>query len=346
MFLPLDAGPPPLRPAASAIAQQDWEVLARFWYPVATRAEIGAAPFAATLLDVDLVLYASGDGITAAVDLCPHRWVRLSSGTVTAGAITCPFHGLTFNGTGQCVRVPALGRDARLPASYRVRTFRTECRHGMLWVCLDDASTETLPEFPTLHGRDDSALAFGIWTWPMSAARQIENFIDLAHLPFVHASTLGGDQEAKVAPARIEERATSIFLSATFVETVPFETPTRCDLTYEVFLPFAIDFSSTPDGATGFRSVNIASPVTAHRCRVFQIIVRGAPGEIFDDAGPIALPDGGPGVINQQDIDILSTLRIPDLPLTEKAEIHLPVDNVSAAYRRRLRQIGLGRATA
>jgi vanillate O-demethylase monooxygenase subunit len=346
MFLPVDTAAPSLRPADSGISKNDWQVLASFWYPVALVKEVEDAPFSARLLDVDLVLYRSGGGITAAVDMCPHRWVRLSAGTVEGGEITCPFHGLTFDGAGQCTRVPALGRAAKLPASYRVRTFRTQQRYGMIWVCLDDESREDLPTYPALDGYDESAMMFAaVWQWPMSAARQIENFVDLAHLPFIHATTLGGDQNARIAPAKVEQRPKSVMLNASFVETVPFDEPTECLLSYEIFLPFGINFTSTPVGGTGFSSVNIASPTTAHSTRVFQVMARGEPGQVFEeDKWSLPSNEGGPGVINQQDIDILEHLAIHDMPLTEKLEIHLPVDNVSTAYRQRLRELGLGRS--
>ncbi|EJL30779.1 Rieske (2Fe-2S) domain-containing protein [Caulobacter sp. AP07] len=345
MFLPIDAAPPTVRPTSSEIRPGDWAVLARFWHPVAKAEDLAEAPLAVKLLDVDLVLYRAQDGVTAALDMCPHRWIRLSAGTVTDGNIVCPFHGLAFDGTGQCVHVPALGRTAKLPASYRVATFRTAIKYGMIWVCLDDDSQEPLPTFEALEGYDISALGFGnVCLWPMSAARQIENFFDLAHLPLIHATTLGGDPNGKIKPARIEERDQSLLFTASFVETVPFEKPTECFLSYELLLPFGINFQSRPDGGQGFASVNIASPTTAHTCRVFQVIPVGKPGDIFDAPPVFGSPSDGPGVINQQDIDILSHLRIQDLPISEKLEIHLPVDNVSSAYRRRLRQLGLGRA--
>lgn len=344
MFLALETPPLTLRPDDSKISANDWDVLSKRWFPVSTIKEVGMEPFAARLLDVDLVLYRSEEGITAALDMCPHRWVKLSAGKTENGQIICPFHGLSFDGTGKCVRVPALGREARLPASYKVQTFRVKPRYGLVWVLLDESSTETLPVFDAFEGYDDSALMFAaVCLWPMSAARQIENFFDLAHLPLVHATTLGGDPDARIAPAKIEYRDKSLLFTASFVETVPFEVPTECALSYEVFLPFAIQFSTTPVGGKGFTSLNIASPTSAHETRVFQIMARGEPGEIFEEDEWSYAAGDGPGEINQQDIDVLNTLQIKDMPLNEKLEIHLPVDNVSGAYRKRLREMGLGR---
>jgi phenylpropionate dioxygenase-like ring-hydroxylating dioxygenase large terminal subunit len=349
MFLPIDAAAPSIRAAGSQFTPSDWEVLSRFWYPVATTQEITDKPFKARLLDVELVLYRSGGKVTAARDMCPHRWVRLSAGKVSDGNITCAFHGLTFDGSGQCVAIPALGRSAKLPPGYRLHTFRTGIRYGMVWVCLDEASTSEIPTFPSLEGYHDSALYFAaVWQWPMSAARQIENFFDLAHLPFIHATTLGGDPAARLAPPRIEELDDSLIFRAKYTETVGFPKPTEFDLTYHVYLPFAIEFQTQAEGGLGFRSMNIASPSSARDCRVFQLMAQGKPGEPPAEAAVEAFPiprEDGPGVINQQDIDIMKELAVQDLPLNEKLEIHLPVDNVSGAYRKRLRALGLGRAS-
>ncbi|HUI61332.1 MAG TPA: Rieske 2Fe-2S domain-containing protein [Steroidobacteraceae bacterium] len=344
MFLPVDAPAPSIRNAGSQIADSDWKVLSRYWYPVALSGEIGERPCKARLLDVDLALFRSGDQLVAVLDRCPHRWVRLSAGKVCNGNLVCAFHGLAFDRSGQCVDVPALGRAARLPAHYRVRTFRTGVRYGMVWVCLDETSSEVLPTYGALEGYHDSALGFApVCQWPMSAARQIENFVDIAHLPFVHATTLGGDPLARQLPPRIEQEPDAVVFRTKYVETVGFPAPTEFEFTYRVHLPFSIDFRTQAEGGLGFRSMNIASPTSAHTCRVFQLMIRGAPGEVFEAAGELPMGGGdGPGVINQQDIDMLKELTIPDLPLNEKLEIHLPVDNVSMAYRKRLREMGLG----
>jgi phenylpropionate dioxygenase-like ring-hydroxylating dioxygenase large terminal subunit len=347
MFLPVSTEKLPDRPANSQISNSDWDALARFWHPVAALPEIAEnTPFKVTLLDTDLVLYRSGGKITVALDRCPHRWVRLSAGKVSEGNLICAFHGLTFDGSGQCVRVPALGdRPAKIPTSYRLRTFRCEVRYGMVWVCLDDRSTESLPHFDCFVGYDESAIFFlQVREWPMSAARQIENFIDLGHLPWVHATTLGGDPFGRMRPAAIKHDDKSVTMSAQFVETVPFDRPTECELIYRVTLPFAIDFSTTPEGGKGFRSLNIASPTSWNRCRVFQAGTRGAPGETFRDGPKImeSISDVAQ-LLTKQDIDMLEQLVIQEMPLTEKLEIHLPVDNVSIAYRERLRALGLGR---
>jgi phenylpropionate dioxygenase-like ring-hydroxylating dioxygenase large terminal subunit len=341
MFLPVDAATPPLRPSSSAIGPHDWDVLARFWYPVALANEVVDVPFKAQLLDVGLVLFRAGGQVTAAVDMCPHRWVRLSAGKLRDGEIVCAFHGLSFNGSGQCTGIPSLGRSAKLPSHYRLRTFRTALRYGMVWVCLSDTSEESIPCYPSVAGAEDSSISFGaVCHWPMSAARQIENFFDLAHLPFIHATTLGGDPFARLEPPSIEQQQDAVIFRAKYVETVPVPKPTEFEFTYRVYLPFAIDFRTEAEGTTRLKSVNIASPTSAYTCRVFQFHVARAQAQTSTTAQNLH-STSGLGVIQQQDIDMLRELVIADLPLNPKLEIHLPVDNVSGAYRKRLQGLGL-----
>ena len=99
-----------LYPAKTAFPPKDWEILAQQWHPVALVEEVTEEkPFGAILLDVPIVLYRIGGLLSAAHDLCPHRGTKLSLGYVRDGKLTCPYHGLEFDGAGQCVGVPAQG---------------------------------------------------------------------------------------------------------------------------------------------------------------------------------------------------------------------------------------------
>lgn len=341
MFIPLQQAPSAsLRPADSAITKGDWAVLADRWYPVAVAADVKSdRPLAARLLDVDLVLFRDTQGAAAALlDLCPHRHVRLSIGTVKDGQISCAFHGMRFEGSGQCSFVPALGERGRLPRSYSAHPIPVREHLGLVWACLGHADRHPVPRFPQLEALPVAEVEIlPVLEWPVSAARQIENFFDLAHLPFVHAATLGGDPVARIAPGRVEQVEDGVILHACYRETAHGEHD--CDYTYRVLLPFAIEFDvryrPSPDRV--LVSADIASPVSAHRCRVFQLLhVAGGPEAR-------AAMAAGLGVVNNEDIAVLATLQRPDLPLDQRHELHLPVDNISHAYRTRLRDLGLGR---
>jgi phenylpropionate dioxygenase-like ring-hydroxylating dioxygenase large terminal subunit len=346
IFIPLTDRPSVrLRPPTSAISESDWDVLADFWYPVAVASDLTDKPLAAKLLDVDLVLFRGTDGaVGVAVDVCPHRHIRLSTGTVIDGQVVCPFHGMRFDVTGRCRLIPALGAVAKLPASYQVRAFPGRERYGLIWTCLGDAAKQDIPHFPALDGVPTTELDFiGPQSWPVSAGRQIENFFDLAHLPLVHATTIGGDAASPIGPGRVETKSDGIWLRAHYVETSATAPPRPCDFIYRIVPPFAIDFEIEDETDNSMHAINIPSPTSAHACRVFQIF-RATDGA----AGPNqTLQLGFKGAftaVNQQDIDVLSGLALQDMPLDQHHEVHLPVDNICNAYRAKLRELGLGRS--
>ena len=71
----------------------DWDVLSRSWFPVARADEVKDRPAKARLLDVDLVVYRSGQVARVARNLCFHRGTALSLGWIEGDVIVCPYHG-------------------------------------------------------------------------------------------------------------------------------------------------------------------------------------------------------------------------------------------------------------
>ena len=90
----------------------------------------GDAPVACTLLDVELVLFRTSRGVSAALDLCPHRGTPdLSAGRIEDDVLVCPMHGFRFRHDGACVAIPSSGNpDARIPPRLRLGTVLTEER--------------------------------------------------------------------------------------------------------------------------------------------------------------------------------------------------------------------------
>jgi len=346
MFIPVSQKPSDsLRPANSGISANDWSVLADFWYPVAIARDVTDKPAKARLLDVDLVLFRGPEGtVGATIDECPHRQIRLSSGQVIDGQVVCPFHGLRFDTGGRCRLVPTVGAGKKLPAGYRVRAFPTRERYGLIWTCLGDPAKHDVPDFPDLAGVPDAQIGIGPpLVWPVSAPRQIENFFDLAHLPLVHRRTLGGDPDGFVKPGHVEQRPDAVLLTTDYIETPEGGTPRPCKFIYRIVLPFAIDFTVHGEGEHVMHAFNIPCPISAHESRVFQLIKIAAAesleASLEIQRNMVSFFD----VINQEDLDVLKELVLPDLPLDQHHEIHLPVDNICGAYRMRLRELGLGR---
>ena len=80
------------------------------WYVVAKSAQVKRdKPHAVKALGRNLVLWRdTGGRLHCLEDYCPHRGARLSRGEVNQDNISCRYHGVTLDGTGTIVRVPAM----------------------------------------------------------------------------------------------------------------------------------------------------------------------------------------------------------------------------------------------
>jgi phenylpropionate dioxygenase-like ring-hydroxylating dioxygenase large terminal subunit len=161
------------------------------WYVVAERDDLGTAPLAVTLLGLDYVVWRTTDGsVAAAPDRCPHREAPLSLGRVDGGCLECPYHGWTFGDGGRCVAVPSAPAGVPVPPTAHLPVIAATERYGLVWVC---PGTPSRP-IPTIAHEEDPAyrrINSGVERWATSATRMTDNFLDIAHFPYVHTGTIG-----------------------------------------------------------------------------------------------------------------------------------------------------------
>ena len=181
--------------------------LRNHWYVAATDKEIGAKPFGRILLGEPVVMYRAEDGtIIALEDRCPHRRLPLSMGKLIGGdVLQCHYHGLRFDRTGACVRVP--GQDA-IPANARVKTYPVVERYHWVWIWMGDvekADPNLIVDYPPLADPKWRGLP-GYMHYKANWLLIVDNLSDFVHLAFVHTKTLGGTEEYafKTRPVAIE----------------------------------------------------------------------------------------------------------------------------------------------
>src|SRR6478736_137057 len=93
------------------------------WYPLTWSRNVGRELSAHRVVERDVVLFRSQDGkVVAMEDACPHRLLPLSMGRLKGDAIECGYHGVVFDCTGKCMRVPG---QEMIPANAVVKTFPT-----------------------------------------------------------------------------------------------------------------------------------------------------------------------------------------------------------------------------
>jgi phenylpropionate dioxygenase-like ring-hydroxylating dioxygenase large terminal subunit len=305
---------------------------------VALASEVADKPVATTLLDQPLVLFRTAEGVSACRDLCIHRGTPLSLGWVEDGCLVCAYHGWRYAADGRCVRIPSLEASRPIPAKARVPAYRAEERYGLIWVCLDEPRAP-IPHFPEYDDPAYERHFAGAYVWEASAARMIENYMDLAHLPWVHPEVLGDTSDMSVPPHRVE----------TLEDGLSFEYPIQApsgggtyqgvgEMTFgqRLYLPYTIHQTRL---ANNRRLANFftCQPISANRTRRYMWLVRT--GE-FDS--PIEAVQPIMDLIRQQDHAIVEGQRPEELPVDLSAELHLQGSDAAAvAYRRHLARLAI-----
>src|SRR3984957_14469623 len=102
------------------------------WYGATFSAEITDKPLGRRLLGDPVVMFRMTDGRVAALeDRCCHRGLPLSMGELVGDDLRCNYHGLVFDCSGQCVRIP--GQTA-IPPSARVSSYPLLEKGGTIWI--------------------------------------------------------------------------------------------------------------------------------------------------------------------------------------------------------------------
>jgi vanillate O-demethylase monooxygenase subunit len=155
--------------------------------------ELAQQPLARRLFDRPIVLFRGTGGKAQAIaDRCPHRFTPLSRGTLVGDHLTCSYHGLTFDGTGRCVRNPF---SDQIPHHAQVDAWTVVERYGALWLwggARDTADTTRIPDFSMVTEHDGASIVRGYTLLEAPYEFGIDNLMDLSHIEFVHKGTFAG----------------------------------------------------------------------------------------------------------------------------------------------------------
>jgi phenylpropionate dioxygenase-like ring-hydroxylating dioxygenase large terminal subunit len=311
-----------------------------FWHPVALSVDLQDKPVAARLLDVDIVLWRSRGTVVAFKDVCIHRGTPLSLGWITDDQLVCPYHGWCYAATGAVTHIPALpGR--RISEKARAEQYHCAERYGLVFVCLGEPR-QPLYEIPEFDSPDFKTHIVGPIRWRTFAARSNENFMDDAHLPWVHDGSLGNRENVPTIPRRkVIEEANGFFFE-THSEVASRLEPGKIKMAthtigYRIVLPFTIDCRATAPNGDIVIDLFFSSPVSERQCVRYMVVGRNfALDESSDNFVEFTLN------VWEQDRVIIEKLRPEAIPAGLKGEIHMrDADAPSVAYRRMLHRIGI-----
>lgn len=171
--------------------------LLNYWYPLMQSQDLGTdKPMGLERLGEDLVLWRGQGGKPVLfVDRCSHRGALLSEGWIeTEGRLSCRYHGLQFDDTGQCRRIPAERKeDGPQTRHFCAMSYPCEERHGFIWGYIGDV--EKFPPPPLeleseVEGDEYHVRPFELdYVWEAPWPLVMDNNIDLAHGPFLHWDT-------------------------------------------------------------------------------------------------------------------------------------------------------------
>jgi phenylpropionate dioxygenase-like ring-hydroxylating dioxygenase large terminal subunit len=127
-------------------------------------------------------------------DQCPHRGAQLSAGKIVDGHIQCPFHGLEFDPSGECVYVPSIGKAAGPQEKFNAKQYPVREINDFIfiyWGTVEDGVQ--LPDVGWVDELEHEDFVYTTVTdnWNVDYSRVIENQLDVAHLWLVHHNTIG-----------------------------------------------------------------------------------------------------------------------------------------------------------
>lgn len=168
------------------------------WYAAAWSHEVGKrGPLARTVCNQKMALWRKADNSIAALeDACWHRLLPLSLGSLEGDDLVCRYHGLAFDGKGQCTRMPS--QDKLNPAA-RVRSFPVAEKYRYVWVWPGDPALADPALVPDMHWNDDPEWAGDGKTLLAKCDYRlfVDNLMDLTHESFVHATSIGNKHVAE-----------------------------------------------------------------------------------------------------------------------------------------------------
>ena len=130
------------------------KLMRRFWAPTLLSSELpkpDCPPVRVSLMGEKLVAFRDTDGRLGLIDeFCAHRGVSLWFGRNEGCGIRCPYHGWTYDVTGQCVDLPSEEGNTGTRGRIKLKSYPCIEKAGVIWAYL--GPSDQRPSEPALEG--------------------------------------------------------------------------------------------------------------------------------------------------------------------------------------------------
>jgi phenylpropionate dioxygenase-like ring-hydroxylating dioxygenase large terminal subunit len=215
-------------------------------------------------------------------------------------------------------------------------------RYGLVFTTLG-APKRDLVRIEEAEESDRRVVPCGWFTLRASGLRMVENFLDMAHFPYVHAGILGEEPHTEVVAyeSRIDREADEVWAKGCRFwqprAAATDEVGTLMEIDYRVSSPFIVMLYRFAPSARHRRDciAMFIQPMEEGHCRATAVMW------LVDDISTHTAMLHFEQVIFLQDRIIVENQVPLLLPLDPRAEIPTRADGSSVAYRRWLKERGL-----
>jgi phenylpropionate dioxygenase-like ring-hydroxylating dioxygenase large terminal subunit len=226
------------------------------------------------------------------------------------------------------------------------KAFGVREKWGLIWLAPEEPVVDLFPDADA-----DDAAYVGAWLPPVrtpaAAGVVADNFLDVAHFPFVHAGTFGA-AEAKIVE---KYQVTTEPYGCRSVQDQWFDNPQdpgvaagerplrqRRRATYVYRAPFQLLLRLEELDAGAVKTILFfAQPETLTSTRIYtKMLLHGIGG--VADPGPevVAREVAFEEAVLAEDLALQRAMRLPGLPLTMRDELHVRADLLGVTLRRTL----------
>ncbi|MBS0367065.1 MAG: aromatic ring-hydroxylating dioxygenase subunit alpha [Proteobacteria bacterium] len=324
------------------------------WYVAAWEHEVAHQLLAVQIIGQRLVLYRTDAGAPVALeDACAHRKLPLSMGTLQGDHIQCGYHGLEYNMTGRCIRIPGA---SKIPQKVRVRSYPAVSRYGLVWVWMGDVAAADESQIPLVEHCDDPQWGRnrgGSMIVDCNYLYVTDNLLDPSHVTWVHRSSFG-NADCEGEPVEVTESPQGVRAArwvyggevAPFYRfLVPFSGPCDRLQQYEVRYPAhaIIKALFTPAGTGGhgkplderalvMDSYNFLTPISENQTRYFWFQMRNRRAD--DEEISKAMDEGVRKAFDEDRVVLAAVHR--GLQHAVSQPIDLAIDRAPLTFRRNL----------